>query len=327
MRRLAFLIAAVGLSACQADKATQERELAQDAVLTSGSVIDCTDDLSDAARIVCADTDLRAMDRRVAELWAQVAEVTGRPNTLRRRHADWIAERDSGEMDWDTGDRRPRTSSELREFHQAYFDTLSEELRFAEALPDTSPVAALAGGCIGAALSNCTASSGGYVNGPGGQRLAWQIQRGSTDYAGVTEGLVLFAIDGDLLRPIGWSFDAVQLEAPTIFEYDGAVFVAAKGSQAGTGSGNADILYRMDGQHWTEIEIESWKSALAEALPEGLGVWKGVDYLWPEMMALTSLWRDADANCCPSGGQAMIDLRVEGTTLRFVAVNLTDGGR
>lgn len=324
MHRWAVLIAVLGLSACQADKA--EQELARDgAVLTSGEPIDCTGDLSDAARIVCADADLRAMDRQVAELWAQVEPVTGRPNTLRRRHADWITERDSGEVDWDTGERRTRTGAELREFHQAYIDTLTEELRLAEALPDTTPVSALAGGCIGTAINGCTAPSGGYVNGPNGQSLAWQIQRGSTDNAGVTEGLVLFAVDGALLRPIGWSFEAVRFEAPTIFEQDGAVFVAAKGGQAGTGSGNADILFRLDGDHWTEIEVESWKVAMDEALSDGLGVWKGVDYVWPEMTAFTSLWRDEDANCCPSGGQAAIDLRVEGTSLRFVALNQING--
>lgn len=327
MRRLTALIAVLGLSACQADKAENERALESGAVMTAGGPIDCTGDLSDAARIVCADTDLRAMDRQAAELWAQVEPVTGRPNTLRRRHADWLAARDSGEMDWATGEHRTRTSAELREFHQAYIDALTEELRLAQALPDTSPVSALAGGCIGTAISACTAPSGGYVNGPGGQRLAWQIQRGSTDYAGVTEGLVLFAIDGDLLRPIGWSYEAARFEAPSIFQRQDVVFVAAKGWQAGTGSGNADILFRLDGAHWTEIEVESWKTALDEALPDGLGVWKGVDYVWPEMTAFTSLWRDEDANCCPSGGQAVIDLGVEGTSLRLVAVNRSDGDR
>lgn len=325
MRHWAILVVVLGLSACQADKAEQARARDADAVLTSGEPIDCTADVSDAARIVCSDADLRAMDRQVAELWAQVEPVTGRPNTLRQRHAAWLADRDSGEMDWQTGERRTRTTAQLREFHQAYIAALTEELRLAEALPDTSPASALAGGCIGTALNGCTAPSGGYVSGSDGQRLAWQIQRGSTDYAGVTEGVILFAVDGDLLRPVGWSYEAVRFEAPTLFESEDGVFVAARGGQAGTGSGNADILFRLDGEHWTEIEVETWKTALAEALPAGLGVWKGVDYVWPEMTAFTSLWRDDDANCCPSGGRAVIDLAVEGTALRLVGVTPSEG--
>lgn len=322
MRRWAALVALLGLSACQPDKASQERALEQGAVLTSGGPIDCTDELSEAARIVCADAELRAMDRQVSELWAQVSPVTGRPNTFRRRHADWLTGRDAGEIDWDSGDHRTRTASELRELHQAYIRVLTEELRLAQALPESSPVASLAGGCIGTALNGCTAPASGFLNGPDGRRLAWQIQRGSTDEAGVTEGLVLFTVDGALLRPLGWSFEAVGFEAPTMFTQDDRVYVAARGHQAGTASANADILFRLDGERWTEIEIESWKTALDEALPDGLGVWKGVTYAWPEMMASSSLWRDEDANCCPTGGAAMIDLAVDGVSLRLVAVEV-----
>jgi len=322
MRRLAAFAVLLSLSACQPDKAEQERALEADASLTSGGPINCTDELTEATRIVCADADLRLMDRQVAELWARVEPVTGRPNTLRYRHAEWLAARGAGELDWDSGGHRTRTAAELREFHQAYIRTLTEELRLAEALPETSPITALAGGCIGRALHGCTAPSGGYVNGPNGQRLAWQIQQGSTDEAGVTAGLILFALDGELLRPVGWSFEAVRFEAPTMFVESGGVYVAARGGQAGTGSANADVLFRLDGEHWTEIEIESWKTALGERLPEGLGVWKGVDYAWSEMTAFSSLWRDDDANCCPTGGQAIIDLAVEGTSLRLVGVDV-----
>ncbi len=319
MRRLALLAILLGLSACQADKAEQERARSRDAALT-GNPIDCTGDLSEAAQVVCSDADLRALDRQIAERWPEVEAVTGRPNTLRRRHADWLAEREAGERLWDADGRRPRTVDELEEFQQAYLAALAEELRLAAAVPETSPVASLAGGCIGTALSGCTAPSAGYVNGPDGQRLAWQIQRGSTENAGTSAGLILFRIDGDLLRPIGWSFEAVGFEAPVVFVHSGRLYVAAEGRQAGTGSQNADLLFRLDGDTWTEIEVESWKTALAEALPEGLGVWKGVDYDWPEMAAYSSLWRTDDANCCATGGEVTVDLGVEGTALRLVGV-------
>ena len=322
MRRWAALAVLLSLSACQPDKASQERARAEDAVLTSGGPIDCTQDASEAARIVCADADLRALDREIAELWVQVESVTGRPNTMRRRHADWLAERDAGQMDWDSQERRARTAPELLELHQAYIDGLNEELRLAGALPETSPVTALAGSCIGTALGNCTAPSGGYVNGPDGQRLAWQIQRGASDYSGVTAGLILFAIDGEFLRPVGWSYEAVSFDAPVMFERPDGLYVAAEGHQAGTASANADILFRLDGETWTEIELESWTRAVADELPDGLGVWKGVDFTWPEMIATSSLWRDDDANCCPTGGQAVFDLEVSGHSLRLAGLNL-----
>ena len=322
MRRWAALAALLSLSACQADKADQERARSEEAVLTSSAPIDCTEALTEAARIVCADAELRALDRQIAQLWAEVEPVSGRPSTLSRRHADWLAERDAGEMDWNSGDRRARTAPELLELHQAYVHVLTEELRLARALPATSPASALAGRCIGTALAACTVPSGGYVNGPDGQQLAWQIQRGSTAESGTTSGLILFEVDGDVLRPVGWSFEAVNFEAPTIFSTPGGVFVAAKGEQAGTASANADVLFRLDGDHWTEIETESWTQELANQLPVGLGVWKGVDFIWPEMFASSALWRDDDANCCPTGGQALIDFDVSGTSLRLAQLNV-----
>lgn len=327
MRCRALFAALLALAACRADdKAQQERARDEAAVLISGNSIDCTGDLTEMMRVVCADVELRAMDRQVAELWVQVEAVTGRPNTLAQRHADWLAEREAGERDWDAEGRRPRTVDELRGYQQAYIDDLTEELRLAGAIPATTPVAALAGGCIGTALLDCTAPSAGYASGPDGQRLAWQIQRGASAHAGVTAGLILFRIDGDLLRPVGWSYEAVSFEAPTMFQRPDGLYVAAEGYRAGTGSGNADVLYRLDGERWVEIEVEHWTLAFDEALPEGLGVWKGVDYDWPEMTAASPLWRDTDANCCPTGGEVAIDLGVRGTSLRLVGVTLSPAG-
>lgn len=323
MRRWAVATALLMLSACQPDKAEEERARQESVVLTSGQAIDCTAALSEAGRVICAEEDLRVLDRRVAELWTEVSTVTGRPTTLARRHSDWIAERDAGERDWDTGETRARTADELRDFYQGYVGALTEELRLAEAVPDQSPVSALAGGCIGSALDGCTAPAAGYLTGPDGRRLAWQIQEGSTDVAGVSAGLILFAVDGDTLSPIGWSFEAASFEAPLIFERDDGLYVAAKGVGWGTGAANADVLFRLDNDRWTEIELESWRASLDDRMPEGLGVWKGVDYRWPELRARTSVWRDSDANCCPTGGRAVMEFFVEGTSLRLSTLEVT----
>lgn len=321
MRRWAAAAALLALAACQPDKAQEELARQESVVLTSGQALDCTDALGEAGRVVCADANLRILDRQLAELWSEVSAVTGRPTTLSRRHADWLADRDAGQRDWNSGERRTRTAEELTELYEGYIAALTEERRLAEAIPDSSPVSALAGGCIGAALDGCQAPAAGYVTGPSGQRLAWQIQEGSTDFAGVSAGLLLFAVEGDTLVPIGWSYEAAMFEAPAMFQTDAGVFVAARGFQAGTGNQNADVLFRFDAGRWIEIEIESWKTALADQLPEGFGVWKGVDYRWPEMFALSQVWRDGDANCCPTGGEATMDLAIEGTSLRLASLD------
>ncbi|MFL9841472.1 hypothetical protein ABS767_10900 [Sphingomonas sp. ST-64] len=61
--------------------------------------------------------------------------------------------------------------------------------------------------------------------------------------------------------------------------------------------------------------LESWRDALPTRLPKGFGIWKGVDYDFEGLGASSKLWRDKDANCCPSGGDALIDFAIEGRSL------------
>ena len=312
-RQLAVATAVLTLFACQQDKSSveQARE-AEQVQFTSGEVLDCTGVLDAAARIVCADADLRALDRRIAALWTEASALSGRPATLARRRALWLEARAEGEPDWSGGAARPRTEEELQQFYAAHAADLEEEVRLAQAVPASTALSALGGGCIGQALSDCRAPAAGFLTGPGGERLAWQIQQGSTDHAGVSAGVILFSIQDGELRPVGWSFDAASFEAPQIFTYDGAVYVSADGRMAGSASGNAELLMRLDGDQWSEIETESWQAALLSQLPDGLSVARGVTYDWPEMVATTSLWRETDAACCPSGGEALMQLGVRG---------------
>lgn len=322
MRRWAVVAALLVLSACQPDKAAEEAARQESVVLTSGQALDCTAALGEAGHMVCADPDLRALDRQLAERWTEVSDLTGRPTTWARRHADWMAERDAGQLDYETGERRARTIDELRGLYEAQLSMLDEEKALADALPDTSPVTALAGGCIGTALQDCRAPAAGYVTAPSGERLAWQLQEGEDEYGGRRAGMVLFSVDGEVLTPVGWSYEAARFDPPVMFEREGSVFVVASGWHDGTSSQNADILYRLDRGHWTEIELESWKTTLDEQLPEGLGVWKGVAYRWEAMEALSSLWRDGDANCCATGGSATFSLRIEGAAVRLADVTI-----
>lgn len=324
-RQLAAAMAVLALFGCQQDKAAveQARE-AEQIEFTSGQVLDCAGNLDEAARIVCADADLRALDRRIGELWAEASALTGRPATLAWRHAAWLEERRAGERDWDTDGTRPRTQPELRGFYEAYAAALEEELRQARALPTSTAVSALSGGCIGAALDACRAPAAGFLTGPGGERLAWQVQEGSTSTAGVSSGIILFAISNGVMAPIAWTFDAARFDPPTIFSSGGAVYVSAVGQRAGSGSGNADLLLRLDGDRWSDIETESWQEALAVQLPDGLTVSRGVTYDWPELMATSPLWRDADALCCPSGGTATMDLAVQGSAVTLAALDVRE---
>ena len=175
----------------------------------------------------------------------------------------------------------------------------------------------LAQGCIDIRLGGCTSPSGGYVT-MGEHRLFWQLQEGSTPEDGIGAGFVLLADTGANLNPEAWDFDGVFYEPPVVFRQDDNLYVAVAGRSAGTGSLNVDRLFRwVPGarEPLVQIDNETWRDTLAQHMPPGLSVWKGVAFNYPSLRADTALWRDQDGNCCPSGGQASIQFEIRGDAL------------
>ncbi|HEV3139868.1 MAG TPA: hypothetical protein VGY57_05105 [Vicinamibacterales bacterium] len=89
----------------------------------------------------------------------------------------------------------------------------------------------------------------------------------------------------------------------------------------GTGAGNESEYYLREAGQWIAIDAESWLADLSKRIPAGLEIWKGV---WPNvhtMRAEAGLYRRSDANCCPTGGRARIQLSIR--SRRFVIESLT----
>lgn len=90
----------------------------------------------------------------------------------------------------------------------------------------------------------------------------------------------------------------------------------------GTGHGNASRYYLWARNGWQQIDHEGWLNDLYQQLASpsagmehelepGLKIWKGI---WPELSSMTAkvaLYRQRDANCCPSGGFLDISLGLE----------------
>jgi hypothetical protein len=78
----------------------------------------------------------------------------------------------------------------------------------------------------------------------------------------------------------------------------------------GTGAGNESEYYQLGTTGWESIDASEWLKDLQQRIPGGLQIWKGV---WPNvesMQAEAGLYRDGDANCCPTGGTARIQLAI-----------------
>jgi hypothetical protein len=252
-----------------------------------------------------ATPEIAAAYRAMAPLWQQVLAVTPRP-------ASWAARRAELEDDatWTTLSPADRLAA-----LQTETGRLRRELAHHRAIP--ARIERLGEGCVGP-LRGCRVPADGVLRGEDGIELRWQVQRGFTAEEGTSGGLVVFQRRGRELRPLTWSFEGYDWQAPRLVEHDEGLLLAAIGFRAGSGHGNADLLYRRSGDAWREVELESWKLALPRHLPAGLGVGKGVDYDFARMTARMSLWRDADGNCCPTGGQALADLRLDGNRLVLV---------
>lgn len=190
--------------------------------------------------------------------------------------------------------------------------------------------------CIATGLKDCSSSMGGYLALREGS-LQWQIQEGFTDENGISGGIVFIGDFGATrmgpMIPIAWSFDGARFEAPILLsgpEFDGAAYIAVPGIHAGSGSGNADVLFRWDfpdSRRLTQIDTWSWRDSLGDKLPDGLEIWQGVRFDWPNMMAVTPLWQAGDGHCCGTGGTATLSFEIEGDRLVLADVSVRDTRR
>ena len=247
---------------------------------------------------------------------AAARAVSPVPLSLDREQADWL----------EYGDQSPEgVAARIGELgERAARDRAARALR-------TTP-AALADGCVPIALSDCHTVSGGYVARRDGPTLYWQLQRGVTEANGVGGGFVLLQLepDGVALRPVAWDYAGYiygQPEWAGDGGEGGVAHVAVPGVHGGTGAHNADVIFRLtdDAERpLHQIDNFSWRDDLDARLPQGLEVWKGVNFAYEALMADTALWRTSDANCCPTGGEAYLDFEIRDDRLALTGVQVND---
>ncbi len=139
-------------------------------------------------------------------------------------------------------------------------------------------------------------------------------------------GIALFTRDAPGKRITRWHLSSDDsgniFTAPRIISTAHGLLLDMPVGIPGTGNFNASKLFLRQGSRWVPIDNTSWEKDLARRLPAGLAVWKGI---WPDlrkMEAISSLYREKDGNCCPTGGSVKIKLSLKGQRLSLDSVQV-----
>jgi hypothetical protein len=97
---------------------------------------------------------------------------------------------------------------------------------------------------------------------------------------------------------------------------------------AGSGALREDHVFRFDRGPWSPIAASPWPvdgyagwgDAVEDRLPAGHAIRKGVVIDFDALAATSAVWRDGDANCCPTGGEATIRFAIAADALVVVDV-------
>lgn len=247
----------------------------------------------------------------IERAFAAAREASPSPLRLDGEHFAWLAERAFA-------DGRAETDARWR---VRWTDSAAKDRRI-RAL--TVEAGDLPGACVDIGIPGCGTSAGGYLN-IRDHRLLWQVQSGFTDQDGRTDGFVLLAGE-DRLRPVAWGKDGILYDPPQVLWRGDTAYVAVRGTMAGTGAYNADVLYRLEPDaevRLTQIDNTSWRDdQLAALLPKDRQISKGVAFDYSGLSARAALWRPEDANCCPTGGGATLLFEIQGDRLALTQLML-----
>ncbi len=284
----------------------------------------CTVPAGPLQALLCATPALREADRDLRQLEQALARTTPRPATIAARARAW-------QRMIETGETLPEA---LLDHYQSRQHELRELLRQDRAMRRLAPPNGviprppLEQRCLGQVLSACRVEAAGLlVSEDRTARILFQLQRGFTEADGIRAGIVLLAETRGGWRFLGWAFEAAGYDAPVLHAQEGGLLLAAGGRRAGSGRGNAELLLQRRGTAWRDVELETWQEEAATRLPPGLEIRQAVSYDFGELAAAARLSREADANCCASGGTARLGFRLGGDALRLDTLELDAAAR
>jgi len=290
-------------------------------MVTRAAGFDCGKAKKTAETMICGDSVISGLDDQLAADYRELQRISLDPASLRKDQSLWLADRDNcpDRQCLITAYRRQlqflqdlnRRESRLRS-GEYRLEALGQQcLPFAGAPPVGKYDA-----CKLMDVRNLGQHEGQHwyaaqycLSQPMFPDLRCTTRQALTDSMDGAILILAQALPGGPLRVV--LRHAVEGGLPgdtAIYRNEGGLILDIPVYLAGTGHFNGSGYFIREEGRWEAIDFKSWQRELARRLPKGFGVWKGP---WPDLRKLifeSPLWRDRDANCCPTGGAIHADL-------------------
>lgn len=103
----------------------------------------------------------------------------------------------------------------------------------------------------------------------------------------------------------------VAIEPARVTNTSGGPLLSIADRVSGTGAGRLEAYWLLTAQGPRRLRFETLiAERLRRILPKGYGVWKGSGFDPASLCYAMPVWKAEDGNCCPTGGQVMIQLDV-----------------
>lgn len=285
---------------------------------------DCRKAASDVEKMICADSTLSSLDSTLSTVYSKAAYRSSEPATLKAAQRRWLKNtRNVCQTVECVEVAYKQRLLDLRAIRVAYSDlntavnATCQEMAAFESYdsPGTCQVTQLA------SFGSIDASNLHYAQYCLGEPLSEQQPNRCT-----VSAMALFAQDQDTGMVEMFHEHAADadsyFETPFISSDTHDTLLVAPVQISGTGSFNDNDYFIYKLGRWVPMDSESWLADLSKYIPSGLEIWKGVEPNVASMTASASLYRPGDANCCPSGGTALIDLMIAGNRLSIKTVRI-----
>ena len=291
------------------------------AAAADAASFNCTQARTAVEKRICTNTELSKLDDQLGSAYQAALSDAANPARLRTEQAQWLKT---------TRNPCPDVAC-TRAAYQARLAALippaptSVSLATAEADACTALVAGAT------APAGCRKRSGGAFGTLGAETFHFAIYcldpTPTADDRCEQNGVALFSVaaNGATTRWYERSDDAGDEFLPPV------IHATAQGTvldlpirMQGTGNYNDSDLFVRQGDRWVAVDTTTWLDELNTRLPKDRSPWKGIWPDWQTFSAITPLYHQKDANCCPSAGTATIGLRLDGARIAIRSLVLSD---